>query len=121
MDKAELFRLARIGAEARLVSLQREIDVIYQRFPDLRSARPAQAQNPYTAGVRSAVAGVREAVQGAVTRRRSLSPEARKRISDAQKRRWANHKAERSAESANVLRSQARKRTRSSTRRGSSE
>ena len=100
MDKAELFRLARVGAEARLVSLQREIDVIYQRFPDLRRARPEQSQNPYTAGVRSAVAGVRGAVEGAVTRRRSLSPEARKRISEAQKRRWVNEKAQRSANSA---------------------
>lgn len=84
MDKAD--------AEARLVRLQREIDVIYQRFPDLRPDRPARAQNPYTAGVRSAVAGVRAAVEGAVTRRRSLSPEARKRISEAQKRRGARQK-----------------------------
>lgn len=69
--------------------LQREIEVIYQRFPELRPERPARAQNPYTAGVRSAVAGVRAAVEGAVTRRRSLSPEGRKRVSEAQKRRWA--------------------------------
>jgi hypothetical protein len=75
------------------VSLQHEIDVIYQRFPDLRSGRPAQARNPYTAGVRSAVAGVRGAVEGAVRRRHSLSPEARRRISEAQKARWAKQKA----------------------------
>ena len=100
MDNAELFRLARVGAEVRLASLQREIDVIYQRFPDLRPGRAVPARNPYTAGVRSAVAGVKGAVEGAVRRRSSLSPEGRKRISEAQKARWARHKAQGSANSA---------------------
>ena len=69
MTRAELRRLARIGAEARLEALQREIASIHQAFPDLRR-RSTAAVNPYTAGVRSAVAGVREALEGAVTRRR---------------------------------------------------
>jgi hypothetical protein len=42
------------------------------------------------------VSGVRQAVEGAVTRRRerrNLSAEARKRIGDAQRKRWAEWKA----------------------------
>jgi hypothetical protein len=98
MNRTELLRHARVGAAARLVNLQREIETIYQTFPDLRPGRSAQAQNPYTAGVRSAVAGVREAVEGAVRRRRpNLSREARKRISEAQNARWATHRSEKAA------------------------
>src|SRR5688572_2875048 len=89
MRQEELRRLAQIGAEARLEALHREVAAIHEVFPELRRVRSAAAPNPYTAGVRSAVAG-------AVTRRRSrrkLSREARKRIGDAQRKRWAAWKA----------------------------
>jgi len=88
MTQKELRRLARIGAEACLEALQREIGAIYQVFPELRAGRSARTPNPYTAGVRSAV-------EGAVTRRRPrrMSREARKRIAEAQKKRWAEWKA----------------------------
>jgi hypothetical protein len=90
MTQAELRRLARIGAEARLEALEREIASIHQAFPDLRQRHSTAAPNQYTAEVRSAVAGVRGAVEGAVTRRRPrLSPQARKRIGEAQRKRWA--------------------------------
>jgi hypothetical protein len=79
MTHAELRRLARIGAEARLEALEREIAAIYAVFPELRTGRSAPNE------------GVREALQGAVTRRRRprLSPPARKRIAEAQRKRWA--------------------------------
>jgi hypothetical protein len=94
MTREEVRRWARIGAEARLEALQREIAAIYQVFPDLRSGR--SAPNPYTAGVR-------EAVQGAVTRRRPrLSLQARKRIAEAQRKRWAELKAKQPKEKADV-------------------
>jgi hypothetical protein len=88
MTRAELHRLARLGAEDRLWALHDEIALIHRTFPDLREAtRPS---NPYTAGVRAAVTGVRPAVEGAVTRRRSkISAAGRKRIGEAAKRRWA--------------------------------
>ena len=89
MRQQELRRLAQIGAEARLEALHREIAAIHEVFPELRRVRSAAAPNPYTAGVRSAV-------EGAVTRRRSrrkLSREARQRIGDAQRKRWAEWKA----------------------------
>jgi hypothetical protein len=86
MTGAEIRRWARIGAEARLAALEREIAAIYQVFPELRSRR--SAPNPYTAAVRAAL-------RGAVTRHRTrrLSPQARKRMAEAQRRRWAELKA----------------------------
>jgi hypothetical protein len=93
MDRAEFLRLARVGAEERLANIQRELEAIYLRFPELRSARSAQTSNPYTAGVRAAVSGVRAAVERAVTRRRArFSPEARRRIAEAQRKRWAAYR-----------------------------
>ena len=83
MTSQELRRLARLGAEARLAALEREMAAIYQVFPELRGGRSTATSNPYTAGVRSAV-------EGAVTRRRRprMSREARKRIAEAQRKRW---------------------------------
>src|SRR5688500_13400867 len=98
MTQQELRRLARIRAEARLSALQQEMASIYKTFPDLRRSRAAT--NPYTAGVRGAVAGVREAVEGAVTRRRrpKMSPQARKSIAEAQRKRWAEWRKKKSTE-----------------------
>jgi hypothetical protein len=94
MTPAELHRLARLGAESRVAELQREIASLHQVFPDLRQRRSTAAPNPHTAGVRSAVAGVRKALEGGVTRRRpKMSAQARKRIGDAQRKRWAEWKA----------------------------
>jgi hypothetical protein len=70
---------AKRGAAARLEELERERQEILRAFPDLRSTR---------AGVRSAATRVRK-----VRRRRKLSADARRRISEAQKRRWAAQKA----------------------------
>jgi hypothetical protein len=88
MTEQELRRLARLGAEARLEALQRDIAAIYQVFPELRSGRSNVAPNPYSTGVKSAV-------RGAVTRRppRRMSRAARKRIAEAQRKRWAEWRA----------------------------
>jgi hypothetical protein len=93
MTRAELRHLARLGAEDRLRALNAEIALIHRAFPDLHE--PAPPANPYTAGVRAAVAGVRPAVEGAVTRRRprKMSAAGRRRIAEAAKRRWANWRA----------------------------
>ena len=94
MERSELLRFARVGAEARLEALQREIASIHQAFPDLRQRRSTAAPNPHTGGVRSAVEGVGEALEGAVTRRRpKMSVQARKRIAEAQRKRWAEWRA----------------------------
>jgi len=50
MVRAELLRLARAGAEARVAELQREIGSIYAAFPDLRRRRaPTQSGGRQTA------------------------------------------------------------------------
>jgi len=93
MTPKELRRFARAGAAGRIAEIQRELENIYRLFPELRTGR--SASNPHTAGVRRAVAGVRRAVEGAVTRRRpKMSAEARKRIAEAQRKRWAEWKAQ---------------------------
>jgi len=90
MTTAELRRLAQLGAEARLEALQREISAIYATFPELRTGR--SATNPFSEGVR-------QTVEGAVTRGRrpKMSASARKRIAEAQRRRWAEWRVKQSS------------------------
>jgi hypothetical protein len=78
MTHAELRRLARVGAEARLVALQGELEAILRAFPDLRRAKATETRQE--SGQRTATP---------VKRRRKMSPSARKRIAEAQRRRWA--------------------------------
>jgi hypothetical protein len=86
MTSAELRRLARLGAEARLEAVQREISAIYATFPELRRGRPA---------TKPSTDGATQARKGTVTPhpRRTMSREARKRIAEAQRKRWAEWKA----------------------------
>jgi len=77
MTKQELRRLARIGAEARLGELQREIEAIQKTFPDLRSGQLGQPSRSATVGGRKR------------RRRRKMSAAAKKAVSLAQKKRWA--------------------------------
>ena len=79
MDKAELIRLARLGAKVRLAELHREVQAIHAAFPGLRSGRKA--------------ASVQRSSTSPTHRRRRMSSEARKRIADAQRKRWAVWKA----------------------------
>jgi hypothetical protein len=79
MDREELLRLARTGAEARLAQLRAEESAIFRAFPDLRSHHTQNVNDSGPAAPRP---------RG----RRRLSAEARKRISEAQKARWAKQK-----------------------------
>jgi hypothetical protein len=77
MTRAELIRLARIGAEARLAALQNEIQAIYLSFPQLRGKGGKEtvgADAPPPAKKRGAS---------------NMSAAARRSISLAQKKRWA--------------------------------
>ena len=73
--KSDIRRWALIGAEQRLQQLAQEMAAIRAAFPELRRGRAG-------AGAAGARGG-----------KRRLSAEARKRISDAQKARWAKHRA----------------------------
>ena len=78
MQKSDLLKLARLGAESRIAELQREIDDIRKRFNLGRggaSARGGRARGGQTAG--------------RATRTRRMSAEGRKRIADAARKRWA--------------------------------
>ena len=74
---------ARVGAEQRLTQLRTEVAEIYATFPELR--RGSRAIRPAADNATNKPARAR--------RRRKLSAEARKRISDAQKARWARQRA----------------------------
>ena len=75
-----LKELAAIGARVRIQELQAEIDRLTRQFG--RASRGG-AGNDLVEGGSS----------GASPRRRRLSAAARKRISDAQRARWAKHRA----------------------------
>jgi len=75
MDRTELIRLARLGAEARLVALERERAEILRNFPELKNGR--------------AVRGVAAAPR---RRRSHMSAAARKAVSIRMKKYWASRR-----------------------------
>ena len=89
MTQEELHRLARIGAEARLQELQDEIQSIHAAFPDLRRSGSAQGQTAARVEKNGSAAEPTRKQR----RRRKMSADARKRIGDAQRKRWAEWKA----------------------------
>jgi hypothetical protein len=81
LQSNDLRRYAVLGAEQRLLTLAEEAEQIYRAFPELRK-REVKESSPR---------GRRKVRQ---RRRRTMSAEARKRISDAQKARWARQRGE---------------------------
>jgi hypothetical protein len=92
----DLHKWATLGAGQRLRELTEEITSIYRAFPGLRgtqgrrSAKGSRAQRG--TGPTENAAG--DTAARPSRRRRKMSAEARKRISDAQKARWAKQRAE---------------------------
>ena len=84
-DETDLRRFALAGAEKRLEELNAEAEQIFRMFPQLRGGRRRAA--PRTTGASN---------EGASTgrRRRRISAEGRRRISEAQKARWARQRAQ---------------------------
>src|SRR5262245_19205325 len=80
MQRSDLLRLARLGANARIAELQREIDAIRRKFPGLK-------RGP-TSGPAHAAAGSAPAPSGG-RRNRNLSAAGRRAIAAAARRRWA--------------------------------
>ena len=85
------------GAEQRLLEIAEEAARIYAQFPELRDragSMPGGGRRPRGAGGRGpGDRGVVDNVGRPARRPRTMSAEARKRISDAQKARWARQKA----------------------------
>ena len=91
-QSSELREYAVVGAEQRLLELAEEAARIFAIFPELRApGRGFMAES----GSRQA-AGRAEVTptSSRKRRRRKMSADARKRISEAQKARWAKQKRE---------------------------
>jgi hypothetical protein len=91
---SQLHEFARIGAAARIKELQAEIASIRRDFPALttpggESTMPSPFRNQPGRPVATHAANV----PAPRKRRRKMSAEARKKISEAQKKRWAAQKA----------------------------
>jgi hypothetical protein len=89
-QSAEFRRYAVIGAEQRLLEISAEAASIYRSFPELRR----RGQRTGTSVLGQTTDGRRKGAVPGRRRRRRMSAEARKRISDAQKARWARQKAQ---------------------------
>ena len=91
----DFLKWATLGAGQRLRELREEITSIYRAFPGLRSTQGRRSakgsRGPRATG---AAASTGENAAGRPKRRRRMSAAARKRISDAQKARWAKQRAE---------------------------
>jgi hypothetical protein len=80
LDRQELFRLARIGAEARLRALELERAQILRSFPGLKAGSASQASQ----------AGASE--QAPVRRRREMSAAERRSVTARMKKYWAERR-----------------------------
>jgi hypothetical protein len=88
-QKADILKLARLGAASRLRELDEERSAILKAFPGLKSGSGLARR-----GVTTRAVGASSGITAPVERkRRKLSATARRRISDAQKKRWAAQKA----------------------------
>lgn len=107
MDRADLLRFARLGAEARAHALRQELDAIYRQFPELQTGRSARADS----------AGSLAGAPSRPRRRRRMSREARKRIGEAQRKRWAELKEKQAAGPAAGTKESAPKSTAAASRK----
>jgi hypothetical protein len=82
---ADIRQWALIGAEQRLQELTAEAAAIHREFPELQKRF----------GRKSGLAEPGDRQRPARRRRRKLSADARRRISEAQKARWAKQKGQR--------------------------
>jgi hypothetical protein len=83
-----------IGARFRVQELQAEIDRIKKQFGARALAAAGSSARAGESGVRPGKLRVAAGGEvGKVRRRRKMSAAARKRISDAQKARWAKQRA----------------------------
>ena len=89
-QQVDIRRWAVMGAEARLLQIAEEAAGIHRVFPELRQRAGGRSLNERNEGPDGRVTGPQR-------RRRKMSAEARKRISEAQKARWAKQKGTASA------------------------
>jgi hypothetical protein len=98
MKQSDFRRWAMMGAQQRLAEIANEQGVILAAFPELRGGSGA---------ANTSVNNGEAQIPQRKRRRFRMSAAARKRISDAQKARWAKQKAERSSHPAPAPRSRS--------------
>jgi hypothetical protein len=84
---------ALIGAEQRLVQLAEEAAAIHQQFPELRQRSGGRGRAARSTTSDANATESTDGRRGPRRRRRTMSADARRRISEAQKARWAKQKA----------------------------
>jgi hypothetical protein len=87
LEKVDLRQYAAKGAEQRLLEVAEEAAKIFAAFPELRARGRG-----FDAVGRGRAAGAPPARAQPTRRKRKMSAAARKRISQAQKKRWAKLK-----------------------------
>lgn len=103
MTNEEIHVLAAAGLRERIATMQAELAVYHETFPELfHGSTPPQLLNGHRPAVAAAPpANARsrsitfDVAAAPVKRRRKMSRKARAAISAAQKARWAKHKAKR--------------------------
>jgi hypothetical protein len=83
----QFHEFARLGAQARIRDLISEIEGILAAFPELGKVAPARREQSPSSDER------RPGRPRGPRRRRKMSAEARAKIADAQRKRWAAVKA----------------------------
>jgi hypothetical protein len=87
LDRQEMYRLAKLGAEARLEALEAERSQILRAFPGLRAGRTPAAQAAPSQDV-------------PVRRRREMNAAERKSVSLRMKKYWAERRKAKAAAAA---------------------
>ena len=80
------------GAEQRLLEISEEAAAIYASFPELRDRGGINGQARRPSGRPRRDQAESNGVGGQSRRKRTMSADARRRISEAQKARWARQK-----------------------------
>ena len=83
---SHILELARHGAQHRYEELKAELALLVRQFPDLRSGAGEMVKRG-----RRAIHAAAQELQP--RKRRKMSAAARKKISEAQKKRWATQRA----------------------------
>jgi hypothetical protein len=87
-DSAAMRTWALKGAEQRLIEISEEAAAIYRSFPELRDRTNGSGVGRRGPGRKAQANG-----SASPRRKRTMSADARRRISEAQKARWAKQKA----------------------------
>ncbi len=117
MAKSEMREWALKGAEQRLLEIAEEARAIFSAFPELRDEGRGFLSRKDAAATAGARKNTSRGTSGRRRGRRKMSAEARKRIGDAQRARWARQKSAGGGEASNGPSAEGRSQARSRKKR----